>query len=134
LQLPKVIPDDALRPAVETTGFRWVRQQNPPTVPPQFSGWIVANPPQGFRLTITRVQTIGGTIVRHMVFSDGLASVSVFIEPRAATDEKPGLARVGIAHAFSTEIQDHRVTAVGEVPATTVQAMATSVARETPRQ
>lgn len=131
LQLPNAIGEDLMRPSISTTGFRWVRQRTPKIVNPQSSGWVVANPPQGFHLTITRMQTIGDTLVRHMVFSDGLASVSIFIEPRVVPAEKSGLARVGTAHAFSTEIQDHRVTAVGEVPATTVRVLATSVARET---
>ncbi|HYM36593.1 MAG TPA: MucB/RseB C-terminal domain-containing protein, partial [Steroidobacteraceae bacterium] len=133
LQLPSEITDDLLKPAMSTEGFRWIRQQKPPIVASQMSGWTVANPPQGFRLTITRIQIIGGSQVRHMVFSDGLAAVSVFIEPRMTdTTEKPGLARVGTANTFSTEIADHRVIAVGEVPESTVRALATSVARETP--
>jgi sigma-E factor negative regulatory protein RseB len=132
LQLPVTIPEEFLHPSMSTEGFRWIRQERPKSIVPQGGGWIVANPPQGFRLTITRIQMIGGAPVRHMVFSDGLASVSIFIEPRIETAEKPGFARVGTAHAYSTEIEDHRITAVGEVPATTVRALATSVAREAP--
>jgi sigma-E factor negative regulatory protein RseB len=131
LQLPPTIADEMLQPSMSTEGFRWVRQERPRVVPPQTGGWVVVHPPQGFRLTITRIQTIAGSPVRHLVFSDGLASVSVFIESRPTSAEKPGLARVGTAHAFSTEVQDHRVIAVGEVPASTVRALATSVARDT---
>jgi len=130
LQLPATIADELLRPSMSTEGFRWIRQETPRVVVPQGAGWIVANPPKGFRLTITRIQTVGGASVRHMVFSDGLASVSVFIESRMTDNEKPGPVRVGTAHAYSTEVQDHRVTAVGEVPANTVRALATTVARE----
>jgi len=132
LQLPATIAEDLLRPSMSTAGYRWVRHETPRIAPPQGVGWIVVNPPQGFRLTITRIQTVGGLPVRHMVFSDGLASVSVFIEAQMTGAEKPGLARLGTANAFSTEIQAHRVTAVGEVPASTVRALATAVARETP--
>jgi negative regulator of sigma E activity len=38
-----------------------------------------------------------------------------------------GLARVGSGFAFSTVIQGHQVTAVGEVPAQTVEFIAHSV-------
>jgi sigma-E factor negative regulatory protein RseB len=131
LQMPAVIGDEHLRPGMSTAGFRWVRQEPLPLIMQSASGWTVVNPPQGFRLTITRIQRIAGSQapVSHLVFSDGLASVSVFIEPRAATQIEPaGLARVGSSYAFSTDVADHRVTAVGEVPATTVRAIANAVA------
>lgn len=131
LQLPETIPDEQLRPAISTAGFRWVRQEPMSAIVAGPNGWTVLNPPQGFRLTITRVQKIAGAEgpVRHLVLSDGLASVSVFIEPRSTKSVEPaGLARMGSAYVFSVEIADHRVTAVGEVPATTVQAIASSVA------
>jgi negative regulator of sigma E activity len=48
-----------------------------------------------------------------------------------------GLARVGSGYAFSTVVQGHQVTAVGEVPAQTVEFIAHSVkiysSGETPR-
>jgi sigma-E factor negative regulatory protein RseB len=72
------------------------------------------------------------------VYSDGLATVSVFIEDQrpasgaAAAPDTPeppmqGLARVGSGYAFSTVVQGHQVTAVGEVPAQTVEFIAHSV-------
>lgn len=131
LQLPGTIDDEQLKPSMTTTGFRWVRQEPLPLIMQSATGWTVINPPQGFRLTITRVQKIAGSQapVSHLVFSDGLASVSVFIEPRVQSGSEPsGLARVGSSYAFSTEVADHRVTAVGEVPATTVRALAQAIA------
>jgi sigma-E factor negative regulatory protein RseB len=65
------------------------------------------------------------------VFSDGLASVSVFIEPRSPqTEAMRGLAKVGAAFAFSRDLDGHQVTAVGEVPAATVEAIAEAVTKE----
>jgi sigma-E factor negative regulatory protein RseB len=43
-----------------------------------------------------------------------------------------GLARVGAAFAYSQTIEDQTVTAVGEVPAATVQAIAGGVKRQEP--
>jgi sigma-E factor negative regulatory protein RseB len=62
------------------------------------------------------------------VFTDGVASVSVFVEPRRP-DSKPaeGPARVGSSSAFSTVVDGHQVTAVGEVPPTTVELIAKQV-------
>jgi sigma-E factor negative regulatory protein RseB len=66
--------------------------------------------------------------VAHLVFTDGVASVSVFIEPRKAdAPAQQGPARVGSSSAFSTVVDGHQVTAVGEVPANTVQFIATQV-------
>ena len=77
------------------------------------------------------------------MYSDGLATVSVFVEApptdagrgagadaaTSAPAEPPmqGLARVGSGFAFSTVVQGHQVTAVGEVPAQTVEFIAHSV-------
>ena len=63
-------------------------------------------PAAGFRLTTWRLQIIAGSNapVRHLVYSDGLASVSVFIEPRDPQAEPMnGLAKVGAAFVFSRE-------------------------------
>ena len=81
----------------------------------------------------TPVQVIQGsnTPVRHLVLSDGLASVSVFIEPRSPqTEAMRGLAKVGAAFAYSRDLDGHQVTAVGEVPAATVEAIAEAVTKE----
>jgi negative regulator of sigma E activity len=41
-----------------------------------------------------------------------------------------GLAKVGAAFAYSRNVGGHQVTAVGEVPAATVEAIATGVTRQ----
>jgi sigma-E factor negative regulatory protein RseB len=67
--------------------------------------------------------------VHHLIFSDGFASVSVFIEPGPAKGPAPPEStKVGSANAFSTQVDGHVVTAVGEVPAATVREFATSLA------
>jgi sigma-E factor negative regulatory protein RseB len=62
------------------------------------------------------------------VYSDGLATVSVFIEPwNPQAEELHGLAKVGAAFAYSRRLNDNQVTVVGEVPAATVEAIAAGV-------
>jgi sigma-E factor negative regulatory protein RseB len=93
--------------------------------------------PAGFRLTAWRVQFIAGSSVpvQHLVYSDGLASVSVFIEPADPRSQPmSGLAQVGGAFAFSRALDGHQVTAVGEVPPVTVEAIAASVTKEDTKQ
>jgi sigma-E factor negative regulatory protein RseB len=143
LEMPDNIPDSELTPAVRTEGMHWVRQgPSHDTASPALSAYRASELPPGFRLTVAGAQTLGGATVpaTHLVYSDGLATVSVFVEaqpeetPRA--DDKPstppeppmqGLARVGSGFAFSTVVQGHQVTAVGEVPAQTVEFIAHSV-------
>jgi sigma-E factor negative regulatory protein RseB len=79
------------------------------------------------------MQVIAGSPkpVRHLVYSDGLASVSVFIEPRdSQAAPLHGLGKVGAAFVFSRDLDGHQVTAVGEVPAATVEAIAAGVMRQ----
>ncbi|MGH8177116.1 MAG: MucB/RseB C-terminal domain-containing protein [Steroidobacter sp.] len=129
------ISADALKPAVSGEGFRWLRQdaEQVQMANAGSMGWNVIRLPAGFRLTTWRVQVIAGSSapVRHFVYSDGLASVSVFIEPRTPqTEAMRGLAKVGAAFAYSRNLDGHQVTAVGEVPAATVEAIAAGVTRE----
>jgi sigma-E factor negative regulatory protein RseB len=157
LEMPESIPDSDLAPAVRTDGMRWVRQgPSSDTASPALSAFRASELPPGFHLTVTGAQTIGGAgaPASHLVYSDGLATVSVFVEaqpgapgaapgadsaPNAATEPPmQGLARVGSGFAFSTVVQGHQVTAVGEVPAQTVEfiahSMKSSGAAELPRR
>ncbi len=143
LDMPESIPDSDLVPAVRTEGMRWVRQgPSHDNASPALSAYRASELPPGFRLTVAGAQTIGAATVpaSHLVYSDGLATVSVFVEAQPgdppgtdagsnAPAEPPmqGLARVGSGYAFSTVVQGHQVTAVGEVPAQTVEFIAHSV-------
>ena len=143
LEMPENIPDSDLAPTVHTDGMRWVRQG--PSID-NASGALAAyrasQLPPGFRLTVQGAQTLGGATApaSHLVYSDGLATVSVFVEEQGSSDPSvpaaadapaqppmQGLARVGSGYAFSTVVQGHQVTAVGEVPAQTVEFIAHSV-------
>ncbi len=63
----------------------------------------------------------------HMMYSDGLASVSVFIEKnQGAAKHMQGASSMGAVNAYGNSVNDYFVTVVGEVPAKTVQFMAQS--------
>jgi sigma-E factor negative regulatory protein RseB len=127
------IEPELLKPGVSGEGYRWLRQDQAPGTAQVPAGWDVIRVPAGFRRTNVRIQVIAGssTPVLHIVYSDGLASVSVFIEPRnPQTEAMNGLAKVGAAFAYSRNLDGHQVTAVGEVPAATVEAIAAGVTKE----
>ena len=120
-----------LEPAVDAAGFQWIRAGKRSEAKGVAAGWRPSKMPPGFRLVATRVQVMPGTPVpvQHLIFSDGVASVSVFIEPGSTKGPAPPEStRVGSANAFSTQVRGHVVTAVGEVPAATVRDIATSLA------
>jgi sigma-E factor negative regulatory protein RseB len=134
ITLPDSIPPSAVTPQVDARGLQWVKQPAPTQASAAVAQlWRPGKVPPGFRLTATNTQLMDGSKspVAHLVYSDGLASVSVFIETKSPDREQMnGLARVGSAFAFSTTVRGHQVTAVGEVPAQTVQLIANSTKPE----
>ncbi|MDE2051178.1 MAG: MucB/RseB C-terminal domain-containing protein [Gammaproteobacteria bacterium] len=142
LKVRSRIPDSAFRPGISTTGFQWLRNDSPALndgAAHHGTVWNAGRLPPGFRMTVRAAQTMPGSPgpVDHLVFSDGLASVSVFVETHVETTSSGGApvmesAHVGSSYAFSTVVDGHKVTAVGEVPAQTVRFIADSVKAEKP--
>lgn len=93
------------------------------------TGWRVDAMPAGFKkLTeIRRPLRDRKLPVIQQVYSDGLAGVSVFIEPERRPDEVGGLTSHGAINIVSRSMDGFRVTVVGEVPARTVIQIADSV-------
>jgi len=132
LEMPDSIPDSALTPSMPLAGMRVLRQaprEESVTKGPEFRAIQL---PPGFHLLVASARVLGGLgdPVMHLVYSDGLATVSVFVEPGIAVPPSPAqqeLASVGSGFAYSTIVEGHQVTAVGEVPAQTVEFIAHSV-------
>ena len=95
---------------------------------PTSTRWQVVDLPEGFRLLWTRQATSNHDGAEHLVYSDGLAGVSVYIEPLAPqSDEISALSVRGTLNIYTQTQGTWRVTAMGNVPALTVQQMAQSV-------
>jgi sigma-E factor negative regulatory protein RseB len=89
------------------------------------AGWRVADLPQGFMLTHSSASDEDSQNTLHFVYSDGLASVSVFIEPAAGSPHtNEGASSMGPLNAYSRTIDSSRVMVVGEVPVATVSRIA----------
>lgn len=94
------------------------------------NGWQVDAMPAGFKkiLEMRRHFRENKEPVIHMVYSDGLAGISVFIEKtNGLTHLHSGLAGQGAVHVYNRIVGDSLVTVVGEVPARTVIQVADSV-------
>ena len=93
-------------------------------------GWTFGGGVPGFRKVAEVQRRIRSSrSVGQVVYSDGLAAVSLFIEPMHERKEAfhPGLSSMGAVHMYSRRVGDYVVTAVGETPAASVQKMADSV-------
>lgn len=97
---------------------------------PEDVSWGFKSLPAGFRLQsiVRRTMRGSGGEALHAVFSDGLASVSVFIEGIGkVVPAQAGPGSSGSTGIFKRVLGDHLVTALGEVPATTLQRIAEGV-------
>ena len=94
------------------------------------TNWIVAELPPGYVKVdhIERAPKGKRNPVNQMIFSDGLASVSLFIEPLSkGVRPKTGHMIVGSTNICAHVIDGYQITVVGEVPASTVQQIAKAV-------
>lgn len=96
------------------------------------SGWTVLNRPAGFRKVMELKRIIHGKTAAQLVFSDGLAAVSVFVEPAiAGTRASQELSHQGAIHVFTRPQAGFVVTSLGEAPASTVMQFGNSVTLRT---
>jgi sigma-E factor negative regulatory protein RseB len=97
------------------------------------TGWVIGSEPPGFRklMEIRRSVAGRGGSVAHIVYSDGLAAVSIFIEPISAQKEKQEqvLTHQGAVNILTRQIGAHLVTVLGETPTATVMQIANSLER-----
>jgi len=128
ITLDAEIDVSALQPSINIDDFRWYAEPQRTITKEAASDWVSDNLPPGFLLTSTRSERKSDTdeAVMHMMFSDGLANVSVFVEPGLDMTIS-GRTRAGASNAFSILVGEFCVTAVGEVPAVTVEQIARSM-------
>lgn len=93
------------------------------------TGWVLTRQPAGFRKLTELKRSIAGrtAMVSHIVFSDGLAAISVFIEPLPKVRIVQNLSHQGAVNIYIRPIADHMVTVLGEAPAATVIQIANSL-------
>jgi sigma-E factor negative regulatory protein RseB len=124
----------SLRPSYgNTSGWRTESANLPQT---GVSAWNVKSLPAGFRKIrevkrpVTDVAAPGSTSsqreVTQIVFSDGLAAISVFIEP-GSQSRTEGTMQQGAMNILGKRYGDFWLTIVGEVPSTAIRQIANSI-------
>ncbi len=98
------------------------------------SGWTVQPVLPGFRKVMEVKRVFGQDHqVGQMVFSDGLATISVFVESADAPGMAVGDATQGSINIASRKQGNQRLTVIGEAPAASIHKMADSVAFKPPK-
>lgn len=129
-------PDTVLQAARKLDGYRTVRPQQRRTTL-EAEGWALSRPVAGFRLAgcVKRgMETAGdqGTVLQA-VFTDGLAHVSVFVEPFNPQFHGAEMqAQQGATATLTARRNDHWVTTVGDVPPATLRLFVDAVERRRP--
>lgn len=104
--------------------------------PARAAGWGLTSELPGFHKVVELKRRLSDSRpAAQMVYSDGLAAVSVFIEALEGRPEpvRPGLASMGAIHMYTREVANHVVTVVGEAPAASVQRIADAVEYRRPQ-
>ncbi|OGT74938.1 MAG: hypothetical protein A3I78_02145 [Gammaproteobacteria bacterium RIFCSPLOWO2_02_FULL_56_15] len=131
MEILESIPDELLKTSINGAGYTL---HNSSTVEHyrEIQGvyWKAEWMPTGFALTNYEQKVNGedAEAIEHLVYTDGLAMVSVFVEKTDNSPEgSPGVQKMGAVNVYSELIDGYLVTAVGEVPGATVRGMATSI-------
>lgn len=94
--------------------------------------WSVT-PPPGFEQVQKAVRPLPGKKmpVTHLIFSDGLSVLSLFVEPADPQVQRlRGLSAEGAIGAYGREVDGHTVTTMGEVPSLALIETGNSVKRK----
>lgn len=92
--------------------------------------WQPDKLPPGFLLASHSRKIVTGGVFEHMVYSDGLAAVSVYIEKQGSDKAlAQGNSQLGTNNIYSRKQGDLQITVIGEVPAITVKSIANEMAR-----
>ena len=118
---------------INVAGFRQIGQLASGSARPRLADAALDEPtviddlPPGFVLTHA---SYTDDDMAHWRIDDGMASVSVFIEP-AGEDGKVmfGASKLGGTHTYSVQADGRQITAVGEIPLSTARIIAERIAR-----
>lgn len=103
--------------------------QNVRTSEPRADDWNFRNLVPGFRKVagMKRQARADGPEINHVIFSDGLAAISVFIEPLGRNKPEGGPLNVGAVNAYKRIAADHVFVVMGDVPPASLKKIADGI-------
>ncbi len=128
--------DKLLQMMEKTDGYRVEKLQLKKTTA-DIEGWFLKTPVAGFKSVSCYRRPVSGLSVEghaepmQWTFSDGLASVSLFVEPydRLRHQQVSSLS-IGATQAITRRLDAYWVTVMGEVPRVTLQLFASGLERQ----
>lgn len=129
------IEDERFLPSITGNEFTWHQFNQSAMLSANESqaeddSWRVTWMPEGFKLNVSgdNVSSESDPTMEHMIFTDGISTVSIFIEKLNNVNPiNNGSLNMGGVNVYSTTTGGFQVTAIGEVPQPTVVRMADSV-------
>jgi sigma-E factor negative regulatory protein RseB len=124
-------PEKLFQPSVHLNDYTWKTanvELEGERQPDQ--AWKIGQLPPGFSLqsVTSRLMSASKNPVQHMVLTDGLASVSVFISKVDDPEHMyKGAHKKGVINAYARDLNQHQITVVGEVPQGTVKMIGSSI-------
>ena len=126
------IDDSQLQPMTSMDELEWDNDKNPPSITPvSESMWQFSSLPDGYQLVnvMQRSMPMSNSQIEHMVLSDGLSGVSVFIQQADKTSPESSLQSMGAVNAYTRAYDNRLVTVIGEVPAAAVKMIGDALVR-----
>lgn len=132
INYPDVINKDRLTSDGKHKTFTWYKAKDlaPKAEVKESMSWKVMKVPVGFVPGVQRhhKMTMSEMPVEHFMYSDGLASISIFVEKQMKKSKNLiGGSTMGAVNAYGRAIGKYHVTVVGEVPHATVKMVGDSV-------
>ncbi len=132
LRLGSQVDLKELEPSSQLKEYKILESSLPPGKETSYTKprWKPSKLPPGFELTAHRnLGRQNQQVFEHLVYSDGLAAVSVYVETAndKAQDRRSSTSRLGTTHAYSRVSDGILITVVGDVPAITVQSIGNAV-------
>ncbi|MEM7207080.1 MAG: MucB/RseB C-terminal domain-containing protein [Pseudomonadota bacterium] len=119
-------------PSITDPSYQWQQPVEPLENVDFAVDWVFSELPVGFAQVSEAIKPMGehNTPTHHVTLSDGLASVSVYIEEitTGSPEALVGESQMGAMSAFGRKVANFHVTVVGEVPMSTAAAIGQSVA------
>lgn len=137
VKYPERMPLEMFNASITGKEHKWLSNSSmivpaEPAPEADIPGIVELDLPDGFEVDSDKITPVGGTdfTVRRLMYSDGLASLSVFIasaEDQSAGGILHGSSSMGGVHAFGVMRGQWHATVVGEVPLATVKMLAESL-------
>jgi len=121
---------DKIKPRTAVTNTWQVLDARGSELRPDELPWVLRSLPVGYRpVSLTRrLMRKDGPDTLHLMLTDGLANISVFIEPHSSGGKvEQGASGVGATGIFRKIVSDHLVTVLGEVPTAAIRRVADSL-------